>query len=165
MEVQMFDSPAVKPLLLLLRFGMAWIFIYAASHQILVPNWSVAGFLGNTKTFHWLFAPMTTPALAGVLSFLVGYGHLLIGLSLLSGLLVRVSGVFGAALMLLYWMAHMDFPYITDMNSLLVDDHIIYALVLGLLVATRDGHIFGLDQWAAGLEPVRQNKWLGWATS
>lgn len=159
----MFDSPAVKPLILLLRLGLAWVFLYAASHQVLVPGWSVAGVLGATKTFHWLFAPLTNPAIAGVLSFLVSYGHLLIGLSLLSGLMVRVSSIFGIALMLMYWMAHMDFPYISDVNSLLVDDHIIYALVLGLLIATRAGHYFGLDGWAAGLDQVRRSKWLGWA--
>ena len=161
----MSDSPAIKPIILLLRLGMAWVLLYAASHQVLVPGWSVAGFLGSTKTFHWLFAPMADPAVAGILSFLVGYGHLLIGLSLLSGLLVRVSGVFGIALMILYWMAHMDFPYISDANSLLVDEHIIYALVLGLLIATHAGHYVGLDGWVSRFDQVRRNRWLDWATA
>jgi len=159
----MFESAAVKPLILLLRLSMAWVFIYAASHQVFDPGWSVAGFLGNTKTFNWLFAPMAEPALAGIISFLVGYGHLLIGLSLLAGLLVRISAIFGIALMAMYWLAHMDFPFISNTNSLLVDEHVVYALVLGLLIATRAGHILGLDAWAARLEQVRQNKWLGWA--
>jgi len=40
--------------------------------------------------------------MAPMLTFLVKWGHLLIGLSLVSGLLVRLSGVFGVALLLIY---------------------------------------------------------------
>ena len=60
-------------------------------------------FLAHTKTFHDVYAPLTSPAIAPALTFLVSWGHLLIGLSLVSGLLVRVSGVFGIALLLTYW--------------------------------------------------------------
>lgn len=160
----MSNSPAVKPMIVLLRLAMAWVFLYAASHQVF-GGFSVAGFLNSTKTFHWLYAPLAAPGPADVVSFLVAYGHLLIGLSLLSGLLVRVSAIFGIAVMLLYWMAHMDFPYISDTNNFLLDEHIVDALVLGLLIATHAGHIFGLDAWAAKFDQVRHNKWLSWATA
>jgi len=160
----MLDNAASRSLLLLLRLAMAWVFLYAASHQVFA-DWSVSGFLGSTKTFHWLFAPLTAPALATALTLLVGYGHLAIGLSLLSGLMVRVSAIFGIGLMLLYWMAHMDFPFISDTNNFLIDEHIVYALLLGLLIAQRAGHAFGLDEWAAKLPAVRQHAWLGWATA
>ena len=112
-----------------------------------------------------MIAPMTAPGWAAVITVLVGYGHLLIGLSLLSGLLVRVSAIFGIGLMLVYWMAHLDFPYVSDTNNFLIDEHIVDALVLGLLIAQRAGHAFGLDEWAAKLPAVRQNRWLGWATA
>jgi thiosulfate dehydrogenase [quinone] large subunit len=79
------------------------------------------------------------------LTLLVEYGHLLIGLSLISGLLVRVSAPFAIMLMLLYWTAHMDFPYIENVNSYLIDYHIVYAGVLSYLMVKRAGHIFGLD--------------------
>ncbi|MEO8759117.1 MAG: DoxX family protein [Devosia sp.] len=160
-----YESQSVKALLVLLRLSMAWVFLYAASHQVLVPGWSAGGFLGSTKTFHSVFAPLTAPGIINVISFLVEYGHLLIGLSLLVGLFVRISSIFGILIMILYWMAHMDFPYISDTTNLLVDEHIVYALVLGLMIATRAGHIFGLDGWAAGLKPVHANKWLAWATA
>ncbi len=138
-----------KRFIFLLRMLMAWTFLYAASHQVLVPGWSVAGFLGKTKTFHDLFAVFTTPTVAPIITFLVAYGHLLIGLSLLVGLLVRVSASFGIMLMLLYWMAHMDFPYIENTNNFIVDYHIVYAAVLGFLVYKRAGLIWGLDAVAA----------------
>lgn len=162
-------APSSRPqieqtLLLILRLSMAWVFLYAASHQVFVSGWSAAGFLGHTKTFNWLFAPMAAPAVAPLISFLVAYGHLLIGLSLLVGLFIRASALAAIALMVLYWMAHMDFPYISNPNNFLLDDHIVYAFVLWLLIVVRAGHIWGLDGWAEKQQWARQS-WLSWAIS
>lgn len=147
----------------LLRLSMAWVFLYAASHQVFSTGFSVAGFLGHTTTFNWLFAPLTAPVIAPVISFLVAWGHLLIGLSLLLGLMTRASALAGIALMLLYWMAHMDFPYVDGPNNFLLDFHIVYALVLVLLIQTRAGHVHGLDGWAARQPQVQQSPLLAWA--
>ena len=84
-----------------------------------------------------------------MLTFLVSWGHLLIGLSLVSGLLVRISGVFGVALLLIYWTAHMDFPYIESHVNLIVDYHIVYALLTAWLVVVNAGRVWGLDGWLA----------------
>lgn len=161
----MSESTASKTLILLLRLSLAWVFLYAASHQVFVANFSIAGFLQGTKTFHALFMPFTAPGVVEVVTFLVAYGHLLIGLSLLSGLLVRVSAIFGIGLMLVYWMAHLDFPYVSDTTNFLIDEHIVFALVLGLLIAKHAGHIVGLDGWLARRQPVHHNRLLDWATA
>ncbi len=141
----MTNSQSERALILFFRLAMGWTFLYAASHQVFVPGWSVAGFLNSTKTFHGLYSHFTGPGIAPALSFLVEYGHLLIGLSLLFGLMVRVSAVFGIALMILYWTAHMDFPYISNANNFLLDEHIVYAGVLLLLIVKHAGHVWGLD--------------------
>lgn len=141
-------SPAEKALLLYFRLTMAWTFLYAASHQVFVPDFSVVGFLSHTKTFHGFFSAFTTPTMAPITTFLVEYGHLLIGLSLLVGLLVRVSALFGVLLMITYWFAHMDWPFIESTNNFIVDYHLVYAGVLVLLFVKRAGHVFGLDDWA-----------------
>lgn len=143
------QATAEKAFIVLFRVAMAWTFLYAASHQVFVPGWSVAEFLSKTKTFHDAFAIFTTPSVAPVITFLVGYGHLLIGLSLLVGLMVRVSASFGILLMLLYWMAHMDFPYIENANNYIVDYHIVYAGVLGYLIHKQAGYVWGLDALAS----------------
>ena len=142
---------------LFFRLTMAWTFLYAASHQVFDPSFSVVGFLSHTKTFHNVFVPFTTPAVAPIATFLVGYGHLLIGLSLLVGLLVRVSASFGFLLLLMSWRAHMDWPYIENQNNFIVDYHIVYAGVLCYLIARRAGHVWGLDGWAAQLGFVKQH--------
>jgi thiosulfate dehydrogenase [quinone] large subunit len=151
-------------ILFTLRMLMAWTFLYAASHQIFDPNFSIVGFLSHTKTFHGFFSLFAGPQVAPVVGFLVGYGHLLIGLSLLSGLLVRVSGVFGIFLLLTYWMAHMDFPYIENANNFLVDYHIVYSVVLAYLMVNRAGHVFGLDGLAQRMPFVASHPRLGAVT-
>lgn len=153
----MSDSSTDRAFILFFRIAMAWTFLYAASHQVFDPSWTVVGFLSHTKTFHDLFALFTTPTMAPITTVLVEYGHLLIGLSLLFGLMVRISASFGAMLMLLYWLAHMDWPFIENKNNLIVDYHIVYAGVLVYLVARSAGHVWGLDAWAEKLDFVKQH--------
>ncbi len=136
------------------RMLMAWTFLYAASQQIFDPKFSIVGFLSHTKTFHDLFILFTAPSIAPVVSFLVGYGHLLIGLSLLLGLMVRVSATFGVGLLMMYWLAHMDFSYIENSNNLIVDYHIVYSTVLVYLIVKQAGHVWGLDAWLKNLPVV-----------
>jgi len=153
----MTNSPMERSLILYFRFVMAWTFIYAASHQVFVPGWTVVGFLNHTKTFHDVFVVFTTPTMAPVTTFLVEYGHLLIGLSLLFGLMVRVSAAFGVMLMIIYWFAHMDWPFIENQNNLIVDFHLVYAGVLVYLIVKRAGHVFGLDAWVENREFIKQH--------
>ena len=153
----MSDSSTEKYLVVFFRLTMAWTFLYAASHQVFVPSFSVVGFLSHTKTFHDLFAVFTTPTMAPITTFLVEYGHLLIGLSLLTGLMVRVSASFGVLLMGIYWFAHMDWPFIENKNNLIVDYHVVYAGVLVYLIVKKAGHVWGLDGWVENLELVRQH--------
>jgi thiosulfate dehydrogenase [quinone] large subunit len=158
------ESALERFLILFFRLTIGWTFLYAAIHHFGDDKF-VAGFLSHTKTFHDVYAPFTNPAIAPTLTFLVEYGHLLIGLSLISGLLVRASAPFAIMLMLLYWTAHMDYPYIENVNNYLIDYHIIYAGVLVYLIIKRAGHVFGLDGWAEEFTSVRAMPALRWLVS
>ena len=74
--------------------------------------------------------------------------------------MVRVSAAFGVLLMITYWFAHMDWPFIENTNNLIVDYHLVYAGVLVMLIVARAGHVFGLDAWAEKLSFVKQNRAL-----
>ena len=161
----MSDSGTEPTILVFMRLCMGWTFLYAASHQVFVAGWSVSGFLNGTKTFHWLFGPLAGPSTAPILTVLVEYGHLLIGLSLIFGLMVRLSSTFGILLMLLYWMAHMNFPYISNNLNFLIDEHIVYALVLWLMIVKRAGHAFGLDGWAEKQPLFSNSRALRWTVA
>ena len=142
------------------RMLMAWTFLYSASHQVFNPNFSAGKFLSDTKTFHDLYAPLTKPEFDQILTFMVSYGHLAIGVSLLVGLAVRISSLAGFALVLLYWTAHMEWPYIENHNNFIVDYHIVYATVCLFLFANNAGHILGLDGFAAKLPMVQRSALL-----
>jgi thiosulfate dehydrogenase (quinone) large subunit len=145
-EIEHMPTSALeRALVVYFRLTMAWTFLYASSHQIFDPTFTVVGFLSHTNTFHNLFAVFTTPTMAPITTVLVEYGHLLIGLSLLFGLMVRVSASAGILLMLTYWLAHMDWPFIENKNNLVIDYHLVYAGVLVLLIFKRAGHVWGMD--------------------
>jgi len=155
------ETPLQRGLILFFRVAMGWVFLYAGFTQLFVePNWTAATFLGHTKTFHAVYGPLAASALMPLIDFCVKWGHLLIGLSLVSGLMVRVSGVFGIALMLVYWSAHLDFPYVDTPLNFILDEHIVYAGVIVYLIAVRAGHVFGLDGYAEKLPAIEHNSFL-----
>jgi thiosulfate dehydrogenase [quinone] large subunit len=149
------QSNTEQVLIVFFRLTMGWTFLWAGIHHFGDDKF-VIGFLSHVKTFHDVYTPLTNPAVVPTLTFLVEYGHLLIGLSLISGLLVRVSAPFAIMLLLMYWTAHMDFPYIENVNNYLVDYHIVYSGVLVYLIVKRAGHVFGLDGLMERLHLVDQ---------
>lgn len=155
-----FDTPLQRGLILFFRLAMGWIFLYAGITQIADPNWTAVAFLEQTKTFHFIYGPLAASSGMPIIDFCVEWGHLLIGLSLISGLMVRVSGIFGVALMLLYWSAHLDFPYVSSHLNFLLDEHIVDAAVIVYLIAVRAGHVWGLDGVAEKIDLIEHNPFL-----
>lgn len=142
---------------------MGWLFFYAGATKILDPSWSAAGYLQGAKTFpdfyHWL----ANPALLPLVNFVNEWGLTLIGAALILGIFTRLAGIFGAIIMILYYLP-LGFPY-PNSHSLIVDEHIIYALALLLLGALEAGRVFGLEKWCAGL-PIcskfpKIRNWIG----
>jgi thiosulfate dehydrogenase [quinone] large subunit len=158
------NSHAEQVLIVFFRLTMGWTFLWAGIHHFGDDKF-VLGFLSHVKTFHDIYAPFTNPTVIPILTFLVEYGHLAIGLSLISGFLVRLSVPFAVMLMLLYWTAHMDFPYIENVNSFLVDFHIVYAGVLVYLAVKSAGHVLGLDGLLSRLAALRSRPMLRWAVA
>ena len=142
-----------------LRVLVGWTFLYAGTWQTL-QNYSAAPFLNHVVTFHDFFAHFAEPAVLPYTNFLVKWGQLLIGLSLVSGLLVRLSGPFGILLMVTYYFAHMDWPFIEHHLYLFVDFHLVYAIVIVYLIAHHAGHVWGLDGAVERLPVVAHNQIL-----
>jgi thiosulfate dehydrogenase [quinone] large subunit len=164
MSVPCSSEKAERVLIVMLRVMVGWVFLWAAIHHY-GDDGFVAGFLSHTKTFHPIYGPLATSPFVPLLTFLVEYGHLLIGLSLITGLLIRVSGPFAILMMMLYWTAHMDFPFIENVNNLIVDFHPVFAALVGYLMVRRAGHVFGLDGMVAKLPLVQRSAPLTWLTA
>lgn len=153
-----------KITLFLLRVSLGWLMFYAGITKLLNPAWSAAGYLQNAKTFSGLFAWFAQPSNIGWVNFVNEWGLTLLGVSLILGVFVRSSSIAGVALMLLYYFPVLEFPRVGT-HSYLVDEHIVYALVLVFFAVLRAGRYFGLENWCAKL-PVcskmpRLRNWLG----
>ncbi|MBI5466488.1 MAG: DoxX family membrane protein [Candidatus Kerfeldbacteria bacterium] len=157
-------TQAEKISLFLLRISIGWLLFYAGLTKVLEPTWSAAGYLAGAKTFTAFYTWLASPGLLPIINFLNAWGVMLLGLALILGLFVRLSSWLGVLLMLLYYLPILDFPY-PDAHSLIVDQHVIYALALIVLASFRAGSAFGLETWCSNL-PIcsqfpRLRKWLG----
>src|SRR3989338_3316553 len=147
-----------------LRLAMGWLMFYAGITKILDSSWSAAGYLQGAKTFAGFYDWLLQPSILPTINFINEWGLTLLGASLIFGVFVRLSSTAGRILMLLYYFPILDFPY-PNPHSYLVDEHVIYALVLLYFAASRAGRVYGLENWCSNL-PIcskfpRLRNWLG----
>lgn len=128
----------MKLSVIFLRIGLGWLLFYSGFEK-LTGGFSAKGFLLN---LHGSFASFFLP-LAGnpIADQLVIWGELLIGICLILGLFVRFASFWGIIMMLLFYLA--QFP---AEHAFIVDDHIIYSLILVFLMVSNSGHFYGLDK-------------------
>ena len=153
-----------KITLLLLRLATGWLMFYAGITKVLNPEWTAAGYLQGAKTLPGLFQWFALPANIGWVNFVNEWGLTLLGISLILGVFVRLSSIAGVLLMALYYLPVLTFP-IVGTHSYIVDQHVIYALVLIFFAVIRAGRYYGLENWCAKL-PIcsrfpRLRAWLG----
>ncbi len=148
----------------LLRFALGILYFYAGITKILNPEWTSKGYLLSAKTFTAFYAWLASPSMLPITDFMNEWGLTLLGVSLILGVFVRLSSVLGALMMILYYFPILDFPYV-GAHSFLVDEHIVYALVLLYFAAVRAGRVYGLENWCSNLlicsKHPRLREWLG----
>ena len=150
--------------LFLLRISLGWLFFYSGITKIFDPNWSAEGYLKGAKNFVWFYQWFSSPDVIPFVNFLNEWGQLFLGISLILGIAVRLSSKLGILMMLLYYFVILDFPY-PNAHSFLVDEHIIYSLVLLFFAKFKVGRVWGLADWCSNL-PIcskfpKLRKWIG----
>lgn len=83
------------------------------------------------------------------------FGLLGIGLGLTFGVAVRLSTSLGALLLFMMWMATQPLQ-----NNPLIDDHIIYIAVLGVIAYALPQQRLSLSAWWKSLDTVKKHNWL-----
>jgi thiosulfate dehydrogenase [quinone] large subunit len=148
--------------LLGLRFVMGLVFLIPGIQQAWDPTFSVRGLLvygipeGNPLTdfwatlgteWAWLFTPLNSVGLT------------LIGLALILGAFVRFSAFWGSVMMFFYYLTSLHgglFAGLPLANGYVIDDHIVYILILFGLGAFGSGRILGLDAKLEELDIVER---------
>lgn len=127
--------------LLAMRITVGWYFLYAGFSKIIAENWSAAKYLQGATSLSGFYGWLAGPTMLPIVNFVNEWGLLLIGLSILTGVLVKWSAPLGAAMMILYYFPVLDFP--TAGHGFIVDEHLIYAAVLVFLA----GHYHENPAW------------------
>jgi thiosulfate dehydrogenase [quinone] large subunit len=133
-----------KLIIFVLRISIGWVFFYAGITKLLNPSWTAAGYLASAKTFSGFYQWLASPDLIAVVNSLNEWGLILIGTCLILGIFVRLASVFGSLIMLLYYFPILIFPKVGT-NAFIIDEHIIYILVLLLLASKQAGLAWGLE--------------------
>lgn len=134
--------------ILLLRVGLGGLYLYAGLSKLINPAWSAVGYLNSAQTLPGFYAWLTRPEALPIVNFVNEWALFLLGVSLILGLCVRLSTIGGIALMVLYYLPILHFPYVGK-TSFLIDEHVIFILALLLLNAWRAGRVIGLDKWCS----------------
>jgi thiosulfate dehydrogenase [quinone] large subunit len=156
--------------LFLLRVTMGWVLFQGGVTKLVTyldgnpeNNWTAAGFLLNAipegNPLMGLWATFANLPLIDVLNM---WGLTLTGLGLILGAFVRWNAFWGAVMMLFYWLAALEGGLLAGLplaHGWVVDDHLIYAVLLFGLGAFGAGRILGLDAYLENIEFVRSNSW------
>ena len=92
--------------------------------------------------------------LMNVVNFLVQFGQISIGLSLILGIATRFASAMGALMMLFFFVAAWDFAYGV------VNQHLTYAVVTLGLGVIGAGNYYGLDAGIGGSLPAVVRRWF-----
>lgn len=166
------------PVLGVLRLSLGWIFLWAFLDKLFALGFATgrdaetgvvdrfgdaAWFNGGSPTNGFLSFGTAGPlkdlygsfAGAAWADWLFMIGLLGIGAALMLGIAMRIATVGGIAMLVMMWSAAL-----APANNPFMDDHLVYALTMGVLLGVGAGHHLGLgDAWNR-LPVVREHPWL-----
>lgn len=162
----------------ILRIVVGVIFLWAGLEKVLgagADGWSAGGFLQfatagslgwpfvtgevvegtvfNPTQAFWVGLAGNETGLAFV-NFLVPFGQIGIGVSLILGLLTRFGSAMGTLMMLIFFLAAWSFEFG------IVNQHLTYAVVTAFLGYIGAGNYVGLDRQLGESAPPRFRRWL-----
>lgn len=143
----------------LLRIVMGWTLFQAGIVKILDPSWTAAGYLMNAVPAGNPFTFWTALAGTPFVDLLVIWGLTLTGLGLLLGAFVRWNAFWAAVMMLMFWASSLQGGLLQGLpleHGWVVDDHIVYALLLFGLGAFGAGRLLGLDAYLEDTRLVKR---------
>jgi len=145
-------SPVQKFMLVALRILIGWHILYEGFAKLLIPNWTSASFLGESK---WILSGLSqwiisSPGVLHTVDFLNTWGLIAIGLGLILGLCTRVASITGAILLFVYYLNNppligLEYSVPSEGAYLVVSKTLIEAAALVVLAVFPSGLFAGLD--------------------
>lgn len=150
-----------------LRIFMGWIFLWPFFDKLVGLGFTTASdkawLLGNSPTYGFLAMATKGPFASGFkllagnvfVDWLFMIGLFLIGVALILGIGMRIATISGSLLLLLMWLA-----VLPPEHNPLIDEHLIYILVLLILEKLNAGEYLGFGRKWERIRLVRRNKFL-----
>ncbi len=158
-------SRSERWVLVVLRILIGWHILYEGFSKLLIPNWSSASFLMESKWILKGFAEwiVTNPAVLNTVDFLNIWGLIAIGTGLILGLLSRTAAISGAVLLFFYWLMNppligLEYSLPSEGNYLIVSKTLIEVVALIVLAVFPTGSFAGLDIYIAKVMNRKKNK-------
>lgn len=148
------DAKGFVVFCLLLRFALAYLFLYAAWDKFVTPHWTATAYLQHASGPFMVWFKMLAGNL--IVDSLVLYGELLIGISFLVGCFMKPAAFFGMIMMTLFYLSGWN----ANTAHGFVGEHVVVALVCGLFLFGEFGHWYGLDGMIAKQKWVQSRPWL-----
>ena len=140
--------------LTLLRIVIGWHFLFEGISKAFTPSWSSADYLLLSNWifagfFHWIAG---NASLLAFVDFVVTWGMILIGFTLLVGLFDRIASLSGMLLVAMFWIANppltgLDFGVPHEGNYLIVDKNLVEFFALLVLFLFPTGRFLGLNHF------------------
>ena len=158
-----------QTVLVVLRTLIGWHFLYEGYFKLLRPawgqdgaplaDWSAAGYLrGATGPFASMFNSLGASSWIGAIDVVVAIALVLVGLSLMLGLLTQSGCVGAMALLTMFYVTAIPTSGLPEGRLegtyLFVNKNLIELVAVGVVCAFRTGRIAGLDQWLSARRPA-----------
>ncbi len=135
-----------KIIIVLLRISLGWIFVYDGLSKILDPRFSAKDALDSAKVLPAYYHYLASPGHIAWTNIALSWGPIILGTLLIVGLFVRYASSIGIVFSLTTYFSLLAFPVVLP-SSYVIDEHIIYILLLILFTAINAGTYFGLDRY------------------
>jgi len=139
--------------LLIVRYLIGWHFLYEGLVKLVNQQWSAAPFLLDSGGFMVGFFIFLAnhPSLLKLIDFINIWGLILVGLSLITGVLCRMGLISGIVMLSLFYLSHPPFPGLKyampqEGSYLIVNKNLIELAVLGLLYVFPAGPAYSLSR-------------------
>jgi thiosulfate dehydrogenase (quinone) large subunit len=141
-------------MLVALRVFIGWHILYEGFSKLLIPNWTSASFLGESKWIlsgfsHWI---ISNPGVLHTVDFLNTWGLIAIGLGLILGLFTQAAAISGAILLFVYFLNNppligLEYTVPAEGSNIVVNKTLIEAVALAVVAVFPSGLFAGLDMF------------------
>ncbi len=141
--IMMYLSRAAQYILLMLRLGMGWFFIYDGYMKFTSATWSILPTISGSHILPNIYNMLATQPALGILNQWYPILLVVAGSMMLTGLWMRIGSTLAIALLIFTYLPTVHFPFVGT-EYYIVSPNIIYILVVTTLAWMNADQFWGL---------------------